>query len=257
MKETISAPIRLQKLVLADKLANLRSIYKDFSEIGNELWARFNAGAGKQAWYYGKMTEVLVDMQDCPEAETFYWELVGLYKDVFVKYYLDEENEVIFQENILGEAYWLKKGTPQWRPVEKEKPLEVRTISRKVAEGLEDDWNKVFWRKLELDKKDRTCKLFSAKEVSLYISIDNEKLTFHGEHFGSDCVDFGGKDEFEYHYPLDKDNTTRLLTKLRMKYGFEKDLEEIILGEFGTEEGSMRFRSFCERNYIVMGSFSI
>ena len=94
MRETLEAPIRLKMLVLADKLANMRSIRKDYMELGNALWERFNAGLHHQAWYYGEMTEVLADMQNYPETAPYYWEFVGLFKDVFVVYFLDEENEV-------------------------------------------------------------------------------------------------------------------------------------------------------------------
>lgn len=41
-----------QMLALADKLANMRSIAKDFSDIGDALWQRFNRGYEQQKWYY-------------------------------------------------------------------------------------------------------------------------------------------------------------------------------------------------------------
>lgn len=38
------APKRVQMLVLADKLSNIREMSQDFNEIGDELWKRFNRG---------------------------------------------------------------------------------------------------------------------------------------------------------------------------------------------------------------------
>ena len=48
---------------LGDKLANMRSIYRDFNVEGNAMWQRFNQkDVGEQAWYYRsivKLTERL------------------------------------------------------------------------------------------------------------------------------------------------------------------------------------------------------
>ena len=48
---------------LGDKLANMRSIYRDFKVEGNAMWQRFNQkDVNEQAWYYGsivKLTERL------------------------------------------------------------------------------------------------------------------------------------------------------------------------------------------------------
>lgn len=144
MKETLLAPLRLKMLVLADKLANMRSIRNDYMELGNALWERFNAGLRQQAWYYGEMTEVLEDMQDYPNVEPYYWEFVGLYKDVFVAYFYDEENGKIYQCNAAGEAYCLTKGSPVWSIMADVIPEEAVVVSRIFAESLEDGWNEQY-----------------------------------------------------------------------------------------------------------------
>ena len=83
IKETLEASLRLKMLILADKLANMRSMRKDYLILGNILWERFNAGLKQQAWYYGEMIGVLKDMQNCPKTAPYYLELVRLYKEVF------------------------------------------------------------------------------------------------------------------------------------------------------------------------------
>ena len=45
------------RVSLADKLNNLRAIVRDYGEIGEALWARFNPDAD-QIWYYGSLLEV-------------------------------------------------------------------------------------------------------------------------------------------------------------------------------------------------------
>ena len=69
--------------MLADKLANMRSIHKDHKEVGEKLWERFNAGKEKQAWYYGKMVESLAYVQEDEDATRYYNELKILYGEVF------------------------------------------------------------------------------------------------------------------------------------------------------------------------------
>lgn len=46
-------------LLLADKLANIRSIQRDQKYLGSGIWDRFNAGKEKQAWYYKSLGDAL------------------------------------------------------------------------------------------------------------------------------------------------------------------------------------------------------
>ena len=41
----------------ADKLANARAVLKDYREVGEKVWSRFNAGRHDQLWYYRTVTE--------------------------------------------------------------------------------------------------------------------------------------------------------------------------------------------------------
>ena len=60
---------------LGDKLANMRSIYRDWKVEGNAMWQRFNQKDVKeQAWYYSsiiKLTERLSDCSAWIEYKTF------------------------------------------------------------------------------------------------------------------------------------------------------------------------------------------
>jgi len=85
------AETSLKKLILADKLSNLRSIYRDYEEYGDELWNRFNAGREQQAWYYGKMIDALSNLTFEKDAKPFYQELVALYKNIFVTFNFEKD----------------------------------------------------------------------------------------------------------------------------------------------------------------------
>jgi (p)ppGpp synthase/HD superfamily hydrolase len=43
----------------ADKLDNLRAIRDEYNKIGDELWARFNAGKEEQKWYYSAIAAAI------------------------------------------------------------------------------------------------------------------------------------------------------------------------------------------------------
>ena len=40
------------RVLVADKVDNLRSILADFARLGEPFWSRFNAGKQEQVWYY-------------------------------------------------------------------------------------------------------------------------------------------------------------------------------------------------------------
>lgn len=125
-----SADFRVKQLILADKLSNLRSIAYDYRELGAKLWDRFHAPAEKQAWYYSGIDNALSSLQ-YSHCQDIYWEYVGLFKDVFVKYYLDEKLEILHQVCLSGEHYCLRRASPQlWLTYE---DLMVAELSEKCA----------------------------------------------------------------------------------------------------------------------------
>jgi GTP pyrophosphokinase len=48
-------PPSVRLVSAADKLHNVRSILKDYREIGEDLWSRFNGGREGTLWYYGSL----------------------------------------------------------------------------------------------------------------------------------------------------------------------------------------------------------
>ena len=49
---------------LADKLSNLRSIYYDYSRLGDKVWERFKRGKDKVKWYYTSIAEATKRLSD-------------------------------------------------------------------------------------------------------------------------------------------------------------------------------------------------
>ena len=131
---------RLKMLVMADKISNLKNIYLDYISLGDKLWKRFNAPKTRQAWYYSKIIDALADMQVFDDTASSYWELVDLYKDVFVTFVYDRSEKIIYQLDTNSENYYLKKGDTEWHPFEGKISSQALVIPRSEAERLEDNW---------------------------------------------------------------------------------------------------------------------
>ena len=141
IKELAKADKRLKMLVMADKVANLRNMASDFARIGNELWNRFNAPPNKQAWYYSGIQESLYDMQSYPECAQVYWEMVNLYKDVFVRFFIDSETQTLYQLCLDGTGYRFEKGDPVWKKLTEKVPERAQQLTRLLTERIEDCWS--------------------------------------------------------------------------------------------------------------------
>ena len=85
MKTKYTKPLKTNKskdieiATLADKLSNMRSIFKDYEIEKEKLWEKFNAGRELQHWYYKSIAESLYQVRDTKE----YREYKDLIKKVF------------------------------------------------------------------------------------------------------------------------------------------------------------------------------
>lgn len=72
---------------LGDKLSNIRSFSREFSNIGDRVWENLNQkNPAKQAWYYRTVAEYLSELKDFPA----YKEYVSLVEYVFKDYKTEE-----------------------------------------------------------------------------------------------------------------------------------------------------------------------
>lgn len=59
--------IGVKMVFLGDKLANMRSFYRDHQKMGEALWLRFNQkDPKKHAWYYRTIAECVSELKDHP-----------------------------------------------------------------------------------------------------------------------------------------------------------------------------------------------
>lgn len=57
--------------ILADKLANMRSIQREYEMMKDDLWEKFNAGKDKQHWYYQSIADTMSQIRDTHEFKEF------------------------------------------------------------------------------------------------------------------------------------------------------------------------------------------
>ena len=92
IESAAKASFRHKKLILADKLANIRNMYADYKALGEDFWKRFNAPKEKQAWYYNNMKESLKELETYVETEDAYAEFIKLCDGVFGDVEVNDEN---------------------------------------------------------------------------------------------------------------------------------------------------------------------
>ena len=62
----------LEIVILADKLSNLRSISRDYKEVGDKLWERFNVkDKSEHSWYYSGILKNINQLSDTSEYKEF------------------------------------------------------------------------------------------------------------------------------------------------------------------------------------------
>ena len=81
--ELVGADVHLQMLVLADKLANLRSMVRDYNALGEALWGRFKAPKEQQAWYHRGVLHSLSPLWEVPQARWGMQEAQALAEELF------------------------------------------------------------------------------------------------------------------------------------------------------------------------------
>lgn len=231
-------------LTLADKVSNLRSLYSDYQKVGDDLWQRFNAPVWLQSWYYSFVNDGLEGLAKDEDTRDAYWEMTNLYKDTFVTYLLDEKKNRIYQISVHGENFVLKKGDFRWQAQEGwPEPENVSLITRKEAEGLENEWTNLFKKTVEKDKKSNVFILYQGEGRIVHAAMHNDRFILC-EGKGSKIEDFDV--ERDNAIPLDEEATMHLLVQLRLKHGLRNKLETILKKEFGYLDGAERFNAYLE-----------
>lgn len=236
---------RGKMLVLADKVANLRDMYQDYSKENDGFWERFNAPKEMIAWYYGSIDNALSDFQNDEDVEAVYWELVELYKELFVRYFIDEEQGFLLQVSVSGEAWIMHKGSPEWKLFNGDISPSLIPLSRRAAEMKEEIWTIPFWEIHHQDLNNKNVMLFDSEDVKIKIEIIDHNVNIISERCDNTSNFSKQNVHKELWYHLDRDNSQRFLVQLRLIYGLEIGLETILSEHFGYDDAIDKFKKFC------------
>lgn len=135
------ASLRYKILVLAEHVSSLSNLYTDLEEYGPNFWNQLTESKEQLAWYYSKLQDALIELKDFSETTHVYWDMVSLYKAIFVTYHFDREAGMIYQISTNGEGYMITRAHPEWKPFTKAIPDTTVEISQYDAEKIEEAWN--------------------------------------------------------------------------------------------------------------------
>lgn len=77
------ATIEMKMIALSDKLANIRSLRRDFEKVGDDLWQRFNEkDKRKQGWYYFNLLSSFAGFESYLEYQEYKCLVQDVFKDV-------------------------------------------------------------------------------------------------------------------------------------------------------------------------------
>lgn len=254
-RKLANADIRQQTLALATVVANQRRLLKEGNFI--DINIPYNSvDRYDLAMYLSNLQDALYATQYLPNLEDLYWEMVATYKDLFTKYFIDYDTETLYQISPCNE-FKLTRGNPEWQEFKGKLPSAATLVERKLAEKMEDIWNEPFWKVHEKDLLNAQHSVYSSRARFIDFNISNKKLDVACSDFGPSCSCMSGKDEYEFHYTLDEENTHRFLTRLRIEYGLEKPLEDLLKEVFGYDDGTVRFVNFCKKQKVRTVLFSL
>ena len=109
-----------------------------------------------------------------------------------------------------------------------------------------------FWKQIDRDLEDGEYGLFASEAGSRAIRLTDDSVVFVGEDRGPASQAAHGKDPYSFRCNLGEEAGRHLLVQLRRKHGLDKDLGELLLEEFGGENSTERFQTFCKENGMVI-----
>lgn len=112
-------------------------------------------------------------------------------------------------------------------------------------------------KKILQDMTDDRYDVYISADRHIEFKIFRKKLVLACEDYGEECRRISGKDEYEFYYSLDEENTHRFLARLRIVYGCEKTIGELLEEVFGCDDGTIKFADFCEEQNIKTDFYAL
>ena len=130
-------------LALCDTVVKQRQLKRDLTVRGDETWEKQAVPKEVLCEYFSRVQDALYDLQFDEMTAPAYWEMVDTFKDLFVTFYYDQENQRMFQFCADGENYVIGRDDLQAKPWKGVIPENAVVVNRKFAERIEDNWGEL------------------------------------------------------------------------------------------------------------------
>ena len=128
-------------LTLADIVVKQRQLFLGCSRTIGNYWREFDISYEDSANYFSKIQDALYDLEFDDNLIALYWEMVNGYKELFVKYYFDENRICLYQVSADGSSVYKTPDGYSWLKCTEKVPDDAICISRELAERVEEQWD--------------------------------------------------------------------------------------------------------------------
>lgn len=156
-----------------------------------------------------------------------------------------------------GSLEWFKKEN-FWDYFESSMMVSYFTpITKEKAVSMYESWKTAEPEKSRLcsDQEDASFAVYSSTSRGIHITVADKRMTMAVNDYGKECEKMNGKDEYEFYYSLEENETLRILKHLRNKHGYRSKLQSILKKEFGHDDGPEHFQGLCEQQAIRYSFF--
>lgn len=128
-------------LTLADIVVKQRQLLLGCSRTIGNYWREFGISYENSAKYFSKVQDALYDLEFDDNLKSLYWEMVNGYKELFVKYYFDENRICLYQISADGSNVYKTPDEYSWLKFTEQVPGDAICIPRSLAERVEEQWD--------------------------------------------------------------------------------------------------------------------
>ena len=128
-------------LTLADIVVKQRQLLLGCSRTIGNYWKEFGISYENSAKYFSKVQDALYDLEFDDNLKSLYWEMVNGYKELFVKYYFDENRICLYQISADGSNVYKTPDEYSWLKFTEQVPGDAICIPRSLAERVEEQWD--------------------------------------------------------------------------------------------------------------------
>lgn len=151
IEELKGADIRIKILTLADMLVKEKWLLSQLNADGDEAWNQQAVPKELLCHYFSRIQDELYDLQFDEVTSSVYWKMVEGFKDLFVSFFFDRENQRMIQVSADGEAFAIQKDNMQGEPWTEPIPDNAVLVGRRYAERIEDNWSEEYDQKQRAD----------------------------------------------------------------------------------------------------------